>query len=97
MDAVYETISAKGVGMKTPPSETFRRQCFISGDPDERVAAYTIDVVGADCFMWATDYPHPDHPSSWVRSLERFVLPLSPETRAKVLGGNVSRIYKLDG
>jgi hypothetical protein len=20
--------------------------------------------------MWATDYPHPDHPSTWVPSLE---------------------------
>jgi hypothetical protein len=28
-----------------------------------------------------------------VRSLERFVEPLSAETRAKVLGGNVARIY----
>lgn len=96
MDAVFETISARGVGMQHPPSEIFRRQCFASGDPDERVAAYTIDVVGPDCFMWATDYPHPDHPGSWARSLERFIEPLSPETRAKVLGSNVKRIYRLD-
>jgi predicted TIM-barrel fold metal-dependent hydrolase len=30
-------------------------------------------------------------------ALERFVAPLSPATRAKVLGRNVARIYKLDG
>ena len=45
--------------------------------------------------MWATDYPHPDHPGSWGRALERFIEPLSSETRAKVLGGNVARIYGL--
>jgi len=93
MDAVYETISAKGVGMEHLPSELFRRQCFVSGDPDERAAPLTIDLVGSDCFMWATDYPHPDHPGSWARALERFVAPLSEETRAKVLGANVKRIY----
>jgi predicted TIM-barrel fold metal-dependent hydrolase len=93
MDAVYETISAKGVGLRHPPSEVFRRQCFISGDPDERSAPLIIDHVGAGCFMWATDYPHPDHPGDWARALERFVAPLSEETRAKLLGGNVRRLY----
>ncbi|MGH6739076.1 MAG: amidohydrolase family protein, partial [Bradyrhizobium sp.] len=77
-------------------SEYFRRQCFISGDPDEFTAPYTIDRVGADCFMWATDFPHPDHPHTWVDNLTRYVEPLSPPTRAKVLGGNVKRIYRLD-
>jgi predicted TIM-barrel fold metal-dependent hydrolase len=95
MDAAYETISAKGVGMQRKPSETFRRQCFISGDPDETAAPLLIDHVGADCFMWATDYPHPDHPGTWAHALERFVAPLSRETRAKVLGENVARIYGL--
>jgi predicted TIM-barrel fold metal-dependent hydrolase len=93
MDAAFETISAKGVPLSMPPSEYFRRQCFISGDPDERAAPHIIDAVGADCFVWATDYPHPDHPGSWARSLERFVAPLSPRTRALVLGGNARRVY----
>jgi predicted TIM-barrel fold metal-dependent hydrolase len=95
MDAVFETISAKGIGIARRPSEIFRQQCFISGDPDETAAPLTIDHVGADCFMWATDYPHPDHPGTWVRALERFVGPLSEATRAKVLGGNVKRLYRI--
>ena len=95
MDAVFETISAKGLRLRMPPSEYFRRQCFISGDPDEKAAPHIIDPVGAQCFMWATDYPHPDHPGTWARSLERFVAPLSAETRRKVLGENVRRVYKL--
>ena len=61
----------------------------------QRIEARTIDHVGADCFMWATDYPHPDHPGGWAHALERFVAPLSEETRARVLGGNVRRIYGL--
>ena len=45
--------------------------------------------------MWATDYPHPDHPSTWVDALRRQVDKLSEPTRAAYLGGNVKRIYKL--
>jgi predicted TIM-barrel fold metal-dependent hydrolase len=95
MDAVWETISAKGVQLRMPPSEYFRRQCFISADPDETSAPLIVDHVGSDCFVWATDYPHPDHPGGWARALERFVAPLTAETRARVLGGNVRRLYGL--
>jgi predicted TIM-barrel fold metal-dependent hydrolase len=77
-------------------SEYFRRQCFISGDPDETTAPLTIDHVGSDCFVWATDFPHPDHPHTWVDNLTRFAEALPAPTRAKVLGDNVKRIYKLD-
>ncbi|HIL85095.1 MAG: hypothetical protein ABGY43_08240 [bacterium] len=51
----------------------FREQCFISGDPDETTAPHTIAHVGIDNFMWATDYPHPDHPYTWVDALTNFV------------------------
>ncbi len=95
MDAVAETISSRGANLTLRPSELYRRQCFISGDPDETAAPHVIDHVGADTFVWATDYPHPDHPSNWVETLQRFVAPLGAETRAKVLGDNVRRIYGL--
>lgn len=94
-DAVFETISGRGLPITTRPSELFARQCFISGDPDETAAPLTMDHVGAQCFMWATDYPHPDHPGTWVDSLTRLVEPLSDTTRAKFLGDNVRRIYQL--
>ena len=91
MDAFTESLNIK----RASATEIFRRQCFISGDPDETAAPYVIDHVGADCFMWATDYPHPDHPHTWVDDLTHYANQLSPETRAKVLGDNVRRIFKL--
>jgi predicted TIM-barrel fold metal-dependent hydrolase len=95
LDALSSAFRMARSGDRPSATELFRRQCFISGDPDETTAPYTIDHVGADCFMWATDYPHPDHPHTWVDDLTRYAKVLSPETRAKVLGGNVKRIYKL--
>lgn len=81
---------------KPAASEYFRRQCFISGDPDETAAPHIIEHVGAECFLWATDYPHPDHPHTWVDDLTRYAEVLSPAARAKVLGDNVKRIYQLE-
>jgi predicted TIM-barrel fold metal-dependent hydrolase len=94
LDAFSESMNLGGV--RPSATEYFRRQCFVSGDPDETTAPHTIDHVGADCFMWATDYPHPDHPHTWVDDLTRYAETLPPSARAKVLGGNVKRIYKLD-
>ena len=91
--AMLDRLDAYGESMNTArfsASELFRRQCFISGDPDE-----TIAHVGDDCFMWATDYPHPDHPHTWVDNLIVYANKLPETTREKVLGGNVKRIYRL--
>jgi uncharacterized protein len=48
--------------LKLLPSEYFRRQCWISFDPDEAMLAMTAQspLVGADRIIWASDYPHPD-------------------------------------
>lgn len=91
LDAFSESLNIK----RTSATELFRRQCFISGDPDETAAAHVIEHVGADCFMWATDYPHPDHPHTWVDDLTKYAEQLPGEVRKKVLGDNVRRIYRL--
>jgi uncharacterized protein len=48
--------------LKMLPSEYFRRQCWISFDPDESMLAFTADspLCSADRIIWASDYPHPD-------------------------------------
>jgi predicted TIM-barrel fold metal-dependent hydrolase len=41
-------------------SELFARQCVICTDPDDGCVSLTVDCVGADHVMWASDFPHPD-------------------------------------
>lgn len=41
-------------------SEYFARQCVISSEADDALAASVIASVGADHVMWASDFPHPD-------------------------------------
>ena len=96
MDAVYDTAAGRALPLNEKPSFYFKRQCFVSGDPDEHSAAYTMDYVGSDKFMWASDYPHPDHTGTWVHDLVELVDPLDEAARERVLGGNVKRIYGLE-
>ena len=95
MDSMFDTGVRHTVPLKEMPSTYFQRQCFISGDPDETAAPHIIEHVGADNFMWATDYPHPDHPDTWVYALSAFVESLGETIRRKVLGENAKRVYTL--
>jgi predicted TIM-barrel fold metal-dependent hydrolase len=76
------------------PSEMFRRQCYISFDPDEGGLAETARSVGADRILWASDYPHPDAkiPGTVGELRETIsVLPRSEQTR--ILGENAAAFY----
>jgi uncharacterized protein len=81
---------------KLKPSEYFKRQGFISGDPDEGAMAYAIKYLGPEIFAWATDYPHPDHTASWVPELEELLEHLDERSARLVMGENIKRIYKLN-
>jgi len=96
MDILSQTPTGMATGLKEKPSSYFQRQCFISADPDETAAPLIVEHVGEQCFLWATDFPHGDHPANWKEHLERFVEPLGASARRAVLGGNVKRFYGLD-
>ncbi|MGH7963884.1 MAG: amidohydrolase family protein, partial [Candidatus Binatia bacterium] len=81
--------------LKEKPSVYFRRQCWISGDPDETALPLIIEHVGAERFFWATDFPHFDHPRNYLQELGRMVSSLSEPARRNVLGDNVARAYGL--
>ncbi|MDJ0847232.1 MAG: amidohydrolase family protein [Myxococcota bacterium] len=95
MDTVYtgpQGVPARQV-LPEKPSFYFRRQCWISGDPDETSLAAIVPVVGADRFFWASDFPHPDHPPEYVTEVTRLVEELPEEAREGFLGGNVLRAF----
>ncbi len=78
------------------PSEYFYRQCIVSADPDETVIAPIIEAVGADYFVWASDYPHIDASLGVVAEIRSRLEPLSQEDQVKVLGLNAARFYGLE-
>ena len=94
-----DTVYASPQGFRTrallaeKPSFYFRRQCWISADPDETSLAGIIPRVGADRFFWASDFPHPDHPPDYVPELERLTRDLPESAREGFLGANVLRAF----
>ena len=96
-DAIFEgTTLGATVRLKEKPSYYFKRQCYISADPEERTIASLTDLVGADKFFWASDYPHPDHPANYLEELQEMVTPMNDTARRGILGENVARAYQLD-
>ncbi len=63
-------------------------------DSHASATAGTTERVDLEDALKKFGPPHPDHPHTWVDDLTRYAEALRPETRAKVLGENVRRIYK---
>jgi predicted TIM-barrel fold metal-dependent hydrolase len=80
-------------GQDELPSELFRRQCWVSCDVDEELAALVVDEVGDDNLVLSTDWPHDD--SAFPHAIDEFVGldRLSDETKRKVLWDNCARLY----
>jgi predicted TIM-barrel fold metal-dependent hydrolase len=76
-----------------PPSEYFKRQCFVSIEPDEAPARHTIEEFGCDQLVFSTDYPHGD--SKYPHAVESFLkLDLADEGKRKILWDNCARFYE---
>src|SRR5439155_7673442 len=76
-------VHAHRTPIRMPPSAYFYRQCLISPDPDESVTAQMVERLGADYFVWASDYPHIDASFGVVRELKERLAPLPEEARRK--------------
>jgi predicted TIM-barrel fold metal-dependent hydrolase len=74
------------------PSDYFRRQCWVSCEPDEPYVANVIDFIGEDRLLFASDYPHPDH--KWPETAEAMLaMPLPDPIKKKVLWDNPAAFY----
>lgn len=93
LDSHYKSLGFLISNLPMTPTEYFRRQCHISVDPDERMVPTTVDLVGEDCVVWASDYPHFDAVPGTVAEVRE--QPLSEEAMRKVLGDNAVKIHKL--
>jgi uncharacterized protein len=78
-----------------PPSEYFRRHCWVSVEPDEALAAQTFATLGDDNIVISSDWPHDD--SAYPHAVDEFlsVEGVSAESKRKVLWDNCARLYRL--
>lgn len=61
LDEHCEWLSdTEAAGLSTDATGYFARQCVISSEADDALAASVIGAVGANHVLWASDFPHPD-------------------------------------
>ena len=94
MDETYENLGFS-VPLTRTPSEYFTRQCYITMEPDEKLAVAMVNHLGADNFMWAADYPHSDGHHKAVEAVRSTLANLPDSDRTKILGSTAARIYAL--
>jgi uncharacterized protein len=76
------------------PSEYFKRQVFVSVEPDEAGVKYVIDYIGTDRLVFSTDYPHGD--SKFPHAVESFLkLTITPDDKRKILWDNCAEFYRV--
>lgn len=95
MDGYRSSLVGGAVPLKEKPSFYFRRQCWISCDPDERTIPALMEIYGEERFFWASDFPHPDHTGDYIVELDELVTRLPESARRKLLGENVRQVYGL--
>ena len=83
------------VRLTMPPSEYFRRHCWVSVDPDEHVVRHALPSIGDDNIVISSDWPHDD--SAYPNAIETFLglEGVSAESKRKILWDNCARLYGL--
>lgn len=96
MDEHREILPFQVPWLKHKPSEYFRRQCFISFEPDEARLGQVIEAIGAERVVFASDYPHWDATFPGVTEMILNREDLDAETKKKIMGENAARLLRLD-
>ena len=98
LDHHYEIFRWEVPQLTMKPSEYFKRQCWISFDPDESTLKLTAEspLVGADRIIWASDYPHPDAKiPGVVGELREQMEGLPDAAQQRIFGLNAVDLYGL--
>jgi len=96
MDEQVKAFPLENRWLSLLPTEYFKRQCYVSFEPEEWNLAACAEFLGADRVFWASDYPHPEYHPGVVKEVEESVEPLSDADQRMVLGGTAMQAYKLN-
>lgn len=98
MDHFHEVWRWTTKHLSLKPSEYFKRQGYVSFDPDERSLPAVVDIVGSDRIVWASDFPHLDVTSECIgRDVRDNLRALVPKTQKRILSENAKSLYGIGG
>lgn len=85
---------------KEPASHYFKKNFYFTIETEEAELPAAIDFLGAERFLFATDYPHDDPGGSMkFRDVELLAAnqKISEEAKELIRYGNAARLFHLDG
>lgn len=77
------------------PSDFFHSNVFL-GFQEDALGIRDRHIIGVDSLQWGSDYPHAE--STFPKSreiIEEILVDCTEEEKAKIVGGNSARIYRL--
>ncbi len=80
------------------PSHYFHKNVYLTFVDEPDVYRHAKERLGIDNIMWSSDYPHPV--SSWPRShsiVGEMFDGIPGDDRRKIVSGNATRVWNLDG
>ena len=85
------------IPLSMTPSEYVKRNCYVTMEADEHpgVLALSLEELGAEHIMMATDMPHFDSEFPDTVSTIQGRHDLTIDQKEQILGGNASRILGL--
>jgi uncharacterized protein len=96
LDETYDKMALVAEEHHRSALAQFRDQCVISGEPADAGLALTVNTVGADRVLWASDWPHQD--GAWPDPIEilRDRTDLSQADKRAVFVDGASRFFDID-
>ncbi len=81
--------------MKRPIYDYFRRNLWISADPEEKMFPYIVQFAGDDRFFIGSDYPHAEGFVNPVAKARKMLAALPEASIERILGANAQAFYGL--
>jgi predicted TIM-barrel fold metal-dependent hydrolase len=96
MDSVFDFIGFT-TPMKMIPSEYFKRQCWVSVEPDETSIPVVAAAIGADRLVWSSDYPHVEARPEALDDTMHILGGMDEADQRMILGENARKLYGIGG
>jgi predicted TIM-barrel fold metal-dependent hydrolase len=95
IDEHYETLGWMVPEITMLPSAYFRRQCYVSTEPEDPHVAAVADFIGSDRILFASDFPHYD--AVFPGAVQTFIANsgLRDDKRRAILGDNAVALLGL--
>jgi predicted TIM-barrel fold metal-dependent hydrolase len=96
LDAEYSHLAREvETRVRSTPSSYFRRQGWVTGEPDEPYLGQLLDYIGCDRVLFGTDFPHVDHDEGLVDSALSLQARFGTERLRQYLWDNCARFLGL--